>query len=85
MKQKKRYYQPTISYEDFMVNGSVSADCTFEMTAMDPFTCSYKDDWGFKVFLEQTSGNGCNLFPQDNDPYKLCYHVPIESMSIFGS
>ena len=68
-----------------MVSGSISAACSYEMTHGNPYTCYYEDSWGFKVFLEQTGGSGCDLFPQDNDMSKLCYHVPIESMSIFAS
>ena len=67
-----------------MVNASMSADCAFEMTSMDPYTCHYEDTWNFKVFLEGI-GSTCDTLPQDNDLTKLCYHVPIESMSIFGS
>ena len=78
---KKRYEKPQIVFEDFAMTTNIAGDCEFTTTNPTRGSCGYPTRNGIVFITELT---GCKHHrPDTNDA--LCYHVPIDTHTIFNS
>ena len=81
---KKSYSQPDIVFESFSLCSSIAAGCGVKVGVMNNGDCGLP--YGNRVvFLENV--NGCIWKIQDGSKEfnGLCYHVPIDALSLFNS
>lgn len=81
---KKSYSQPDIVFESFSLCASIAAGCGVKVGVMYNGECGLP--YGNRVvFLEDV--NGCTWKIQDGSKEfnGLCYHVPIDALSLFNS
>lgn len=78
---KKPYSKPTVAFQNMFLATSVSSGCSTTMDAQFSFgSCViFYEELGGTVFNEAT--DACDFVTDEN----LCYHIPIESSTVFES
>ena len=78
---KKTYCKPQVAFENFELCANIAAGCAFK-TNHWRHTCAYTIAGGFKVFVQDA--NEC-VYKWQDGASGICYHVPIDSRTIFTS
>ena len=84
---KKKYMKPEIMFEDFSLNTSIAGSCESIVGNPSKDSCGIITSGGDVVFNE---GAGCVFTPvdmggKDDEWDGFCYHVPIDSKTLFYS
>ncbi len=76
----KQYIKPMISFEKLSVASNASGSCEFS-SDFAPYVCPlYVPEWGETIFTQES---GCDWYGSNGE--SICYHVPADSSTIFGS
>lgn len=92
---KMNYQKPDVYFEDFAFSSNIASSCsqirgnqsqeigcTSYGTHNDPSNCFFYDN-GWAVFHQGTQG--CVIYPQEDNPNNLCYHVSTDETRMFAS
>lgn len=82
---KKAYLKPEIVFEDFSLSTSIAAGCEVIVPTPHSGTCGYAYEGGGGDTIFVTDVTGCGIKIDDDSNNGFCYHVPIESNSLFNS
>lgn len=82
---KRAYVKPQILFENFALSTNIASGCTAISDMHSSGTCGY-DFSGLMVFLYGVSGCGDVEIDANIGEFNgICYHVPIETSSLFNS
>lgn len=81
---KKEYQKPEIMFEDFSLSVNIAGDCSLIVGNPSEGQCPYVTRTGLNVFTSDMVGI-CTTHEDDGDYNGICYHVPIDSGSLFNS
>lgn len=84
---KKKYMKPEIMFESFTLSANIAGNCEIKINTQTAGTCGYPYEGGNgqTLFTEMAGTKVCNIPMDDDETNGFCYHVPIESNSIFNS
>ena len=82
---KKVYSKPEIMFEDFTLCTNIAAGCEAKTNMPSNIEgCGYTPEGvTYAIFLEGM--NGCDRKYADGAYNGICYHVPLESNTVFNS
>ena len=82
---KRVYLKPDIIFESFSLSESLATNCEVIVDGPSSGKCGYAYEGGngATVFIDSTTG--CTVPTPDQVENGFCYHVPIESNSLFNS
>ena len=78
---KKTYCKPRICFEDFELAANIAGGCTVSSNQAKN-QCAYDIPGIGKLFIDQSV---CEIKVFTDGQYGLCYHVPMDSNSLFSS
>lgn len=85
---KKSYTKPQIVFESFVLSTNIAGDCEVKTHVPNNTTCGYKPEGlNYKIFIATISECAAegNMVVDDDAANGFCYHVPIESNTLFNS
>lgn len=81
---KKVYRKPAIVFENFTLSTGIAGNCEVKTNTPSQMQCPYgENDYGYPIFLDGVSA--CVSKVQDGNNNTFCYHIPIESNTLFNS
>lgn len=81
---KKVYRKPAIVFENFTISTNIAAGCEVKTNTPSQMQCAYGEtEFGIPIFLDRVSA--CISTVQDGENNTFCYHIPIESNTLFNS
>ena len=79
---KKTYCEPQIIFEDFELTANIANGCGHS-AGHNRNMCGYNIPGIGKLFVDGNSACGFKVYTDGT--YGLCYHVPMESNSVYAS
>lgn len=81
---KKTYVKPEVYFENFELSTNIATGCEYKSNHTQQDQCGYVVTGVGNVFLHEVTG--CTYKePDQNNPYGLCYHTPVDSSNLFTS
>ncbi|MBO5070134.1 MAG: hypothetical protein J6C37_07210 [Roseburia sp.] len=84
---RKKYKKPEIMFESFSLNTNIAGDCEVKTWTPNQGKCAYtyEDEFLGEVNLFIDDVYACTTKDADGEYDGFCYHVPIESNTLFNS
>ena len=85
---KKTYCKPEIMFESFTLSTNIAGDCEVKIYTPNNTSCGYQPEGlSYKIFISGISDCEApgNQVVNDDANNGFCYHVPIETNTLFNS